>query len=85
MAGKCLLYASAESSPQNTFTIRRVACDTGSEISPPGGDTAPITESDLFFLLYQGIPHVRLFHRLCQTGTEVCRVTFLTRHLLQTS
>ena len=29
---------------KNTLTIRRVACETGSEISPPGGDTAPIAE-----------------------------------------
>ena len=31
-----------ESSPQNTFTILKVAWVTGSERSPPGGETAPI-------------------------------------------
>ena len=42
MAGKWRAYASFALKPQNTFTVRSVACDTGSEISPPGGDTAPM-------------------------------------------
>ena len=42
MAGKWRAYASFALKPQNTFTVRRVAWDTGSEISPPGGETAPI-------------------------------------------
>ena len=39
MEGKCLRCASFLSSPQNTCTIPRVADVTGSEKSPPGGDT----------------------------------------------
>lgn len=39
--GKCLRCANFLSSPQNTCTMERVAEVTGSEKSPPGGDTAP--------------------------------------------
>ena len=39
MEGKCLRWASFLSNPQNTCTIPRVADVTGSEKSPPGGDT----------------------------------------------
>lgn len=39
MEGKCFLWASFLSRPQNTCTIPRVAAVTGSEKSPPGGDT----------------------------------------------
>ena len=39
MEGKCLRCASFLSRPQNTCTIPRVAEVTGSEKSPPGGDT----------------------------------------------
>jgi hypothetical protein len=34
------------SNPQNTCTISRVAAVTGSEKSPPGGDTAPTIEME---------------------------------------
>ena len=44
--GKCLLSAKSASKAQNTFTIRRVFCATGSEKSPPGGETAPIRVTD---------------------------------------
>ena len=33
-----------DGSIQNTFTIRKVAWVTGSDVSPPAGDTAPITD-----------------------------------------
>ena len=39
--GKCLRCASFLSRPQNTWTIPNVADTTGSEMSPPGGETAP--------------------------------------------
>uniref|UniRef100_A0A1I8J7Y4 UV radiation resistance-associated gene protein n=1 Tax=Macrostomum lignano TaxID=282301 RepID=A0A1I8J7Y4_9PLAT len=39
--GKCLRWASFLSRPQNTCTMPRVDEVTGSEKSPPGGDTAP--------------------------------------------
>ena len=42
--GKCFLWANFLSNPQNTCTISRVAAVTGSEKSPPGGDTAPTIE-----------------------------------------
>ncbi len=44
MVGKCLLSRSLESRAQKTRTIRRVFWVTGSDRSPPGGDTAPTTE-----------------------------------------
>ena len=44
IAGKWRLYAKELDSPQNTLTMRSVACETGSEISPPGGETAPMAE-----------------------------------------
>ena len=43
------------SSAQNTLHIRRVFCVTGSDKSPPGGETAPTTQqmqSYLCFLLW---------------------------------
>ena len=40
------MYANCASNPQNTFTILKVDCVTGSERSPPGGDTAPIAVTD---------------------------------------
>lgn len=46
MDGKCFLWASFLSNPQNTCTIPRVADVTGSEKSPPGGDTAPTMLTD---------------------------------------
>ncbi len=46
MAGKWRLYAKRASSAQKTFVTRSVFCVTGSEKSPPGGDTAPMTESE---------------------------------------
>ncbi|VVC88744.1 unnamed protein product [Leptidea sinapis] len=46
MEGKCFRWASFLSSPQNTCTIPRVAAVTGSEKSPPGGDTAPTMDTD---------------------------------------
>ena len=46
MVGKCLLSLSLVSSAQKTRTIRRVFCVTGSDRSPPGGETAPMTEMD---------------------------------------
>ncbi len=39
--GKCLRCASFLSRPQKTCTMASVAAVTGSEKSPPGGDTAP--------------------------------------------
>ena len=39
--GKCFLYASFLSKPQKTYTILSVLIVTGSEKSPPGGETAP--------------------------------------------
>ena len=47
--GKCLRCASFLSKPQNTCTMPSVALVTGSEKSPPGGDTAPtiVTEPSL--------------------------------------
>jgi len=42
--GKCFLWASFLSNPQKTYTISSVAAVTGSEKSPPGGDTAPTIE-----------------------------------------
>lgn len=44
--GKCFLCASFLSKPQNTWTIPRVADVTGSEKSPPGGDTAPTMDTE---------------------------------------
>src|SRR3990172_2401103 len=46
IAGKCRRARSAVSRAQNTFTIRRVPWVTGSEKSPPLGDTAPTTLTD---------------------------------------
>ncbi len=46
IAGKCRRSARSESSAQKVFTMRSVFWVTGSEKSPPGGDTAPITETD---------------------------------------
>ncbi len=46
MDGKCLLEARLASSPQNARVTLRVFCETGSDMSPPGGDTAPITLTD---------------------------------------
>ena len=46
MAGKCLRCANFFSRPQNTCTIDSVADVTGSEKSPPGGDTAPTTVTE---------------------------------------
>lgn len=47
--GKCFLWASFLSKPQKTYTIARVDDVTGSEKSPPGGETAPtiVTEPSL--------------------------------------
>lgn len=39
--GKCFLCASFLSKPQKTCTMFNVATVTGSEKSPPGGETAP--------------------------------------------
>jgi len=44
--GKCFLWASFLSNPQKTCTISSVAAVTGSEKSPPGGDTAPTIEME---------------------------------------
>jgi hypothetical protein len=44
--GKCFLWANFLSNPQNTCTISRVAAVTGSEKSPPGGETAPTIEME---------------------------------------
>lgn len=44
--GKCFLWASFLSRPQKTWTIPSVAEVTGSEKSPPGGETAPTIETD---------------------------------------
>ena len=44
--GKCLRCASFLSRPQNTCTMPSVAEVTGSEKSPPGGDTAPTTVTE---------------------------------------
>ena len=44
--GKCLRCANFLSNPQKTCTIPKVADVTGSEKSPPGGDTAPTIETD---------------------------------------
>ena len=44
--GKCFLCASFLSKPQNTCTMPSVADVTGSEKSPPGGDTAPTTVTE---------------------------------------
>src|SRR5881296_640959 len=46
IAGKCRRARRAVSRAQNTFTMRRVPWVTGSEKSPPLGDTAPTTETD---------------------------------------
>ena len=46
IAGKWRAYARDESSAQKTLTIRIVACETGSEISPPGGETAPMAVTE---------------------------------------
>ncbi len=46
MAGKCRRWESFASSAQKTLTIRRVFWVTGSEKSPPGGETAPMTETE---------------------------------------
>lgn len=48
--GKCFLWASFLSNPQKTCTISKVADVTGSEKSPPGGDTAPTIEIDPILL-----------------------------------
>ena len=44
--GKCLRWASFLSRPQKTWTMPRVAAHTGSEKSPPGGETAPTMEME---------------------------------------
>ena len=44
--GKCLRWANFLSRPQKTCTIPRVADVTGSEKSPPGGETAPTIETE---------------------------------------
>jgi len=44
--GKWRRSARSASSAQNVFTMRSVFWVTGSEKSPPGGDTAPIAETD---------------------------------------
>ncbi len=49
MDGKCRRWESFASRAQKTFTIRSVFWVTGSEKSPPGGDTAPMTETDPCF------------------------------------
>ena len=46
MDGKCLLFAKLASSPQNTRVTLSVFCETGSEKSPPGGETAPTNDND---------------------------------------
>src|SRR2546427_5375913 len=46
IAGKCRRARSAVSRAQNTFTIRSVPCVTGSEKSPPLGETAPTTDTE---------------------------------------
>ena len=46
IAGKCRRWDNFASSAQKTLTIRSVFWVTGSEKSPPGGETAPMTETD---------------------------------------
>ena len=46
MDGKCLLDARLASSPQNTRVTLNVFCETGSEKSPPGGETAPTRDKE---------------------------------------
>src|SRR2546428_4019450 len=46
IAGKCRRARSAVSRAQNTFTIRSVPWVTGSEKSPPLGETAPTTATE---------------------------------------
>ena len=40
--GSDVFCANVASNPQNTLATRNVFCVTGSDVSPPGGDTAPI-------------------------------------------
>ncbi len=44
--GKCLRAARLASSAQKTLVTRSVFCETGSEKSPPGGETAPTTVTE---------------------------------------
>ena len=46
MDGKCLLFAKLASRPQKTRVTLSVFCETGSEKSPPGGETAPTNDND---------------------------------------
>src|SRR3989338_11445590 len=53
--GKCLLCASFASSAQSVFVTLNVDCVTGSEKSPPGGETAPIIETEPSFSMPRGM------------------------------
>src|SRR3989344_1863528 len=53
--GKCLLCANFASKAQKTFVTLNVLCVTGSEKSPPGGETAPMTETEPSFFVPSGI------------------------------
>ncbi len=55
MAGKCLLWANLESNAQNVLATLNVFWVTGSEKSPPGGLTAPITETEPSFSVPSGV------------------------------
>ena len=80
------MYASEESRPQNTLTIRWVACTTGSELSPPAGDTAPIGGQRAFTSVRACADDTTgALIELCQTGGQISRVTLFTRHFLQTT
>ena len=82
MAGKCLLSRSLESSAQKTRTIRRVFCVTGSDRSPPGGETAPTTEIEPVSA-GGGLDAAGPLVELGQPCGQVGGVSFFTWHLFQ--
>ena len=55
-----------------------MAWETGSEISPPGGDTAAVFAAE-------ALHHARALVELSQTGSEVGGVALFTGHLFQTA
>ena len=65
--GKCLRCANFLSKPQNTCTIERVAAVTGSEKSPPGGDTLEKTKSE---------KEKRTIHHLIKNKTQNQSIIF---------
>ena len=80
--GKCLRCASFLSKPQNTWTMPRVAEVTGSEKSPPGGDTAPtMVTGPLAVRTAQAAHAPRALVEGRETRAEVCGVAAVRGHL----